>query len=347
MVIKEPIVSLRTAPIAYEPLQEPDVAQSRKMFGRYYERAIQLLAPAMRDPLQDTQLLYNEPVQCVEELTDGWIKVNAIEQLTFDRKTKQWKPMQGYIQRDQAMPVHSFVSPNIVVKKPWSTVLCDDGSTYDLPMGTKLRSIRSLIIAFVVSLLNGKRGTIPAKDVFVIQDTPEETDTLRSMIVGYAQQLIGEPYCWGGRSPLNRQNKKFSSSNDCSGFINLAVRCAGLEIARDATPLSIMSNTVTHGRDLLPSDCIFFSHPENLDYKFHILMYLGNDQVIESGFNGIKVTNAKERFGQSLKELSSGDLIQLEDGSQHVIYFGSYLNDISFVQKLRAYAKGHYTVLIS
>ncbi len=334
MVVSSQTASLRTEPKEYIAGQEQDEQASKAVFGRSYELFKKLLAPAYRDPLQDSQLLYNEQILCLQELPNDWLKVEALEQYVFNKKEKKWQHLQGYIKKQQAIAIENFVVPNIVVCKPTAKASCFYECSVKLPVGTKLHGIETLQNSYRITLLDGRIGYISDHDVRPLEKHINASIDLRTDIVGDSKELIGEPYNWGGRS----------FHCDCSGLINELYRCNSIEIPRNANPMYLKCNKITNGSDLNPGDCIFLAYPDHPENIYHVLMYIGNDQVLEtrSVSHGVAIANAKNRFGKSLSQLKSGDSIkeQIEDSQENIIAFGSFLNDPSLVQELNAYALG-------
>jgi len=348
MVIACPTASLRIEPKEYVAGQGPDEQASRSMFGRFYDQFVKTLPPAYRDPLQDTQLLYNENILCLEELPDDWLKIEALEQYGFNKKEKKWQHVQGYIKKQQAIAVENFAAPTIVVCKPTAKASCFYECSVTLPIGTKLRGIGTLQNSYRVRLLDGRVAYVSDHDVRPLLKYPLDIVALRNNIIDDAKELIGSPYCWGGRSAHNKKNKSNPGSFDCSGLINELYRCNSLEIPRNSNAMYLKSNKIAQGSELQPADCIFFANPEQPERISHVLMYIGSDQVIESCLaKGVAISDARERFGKSLAQLNSGDLIKAGFGYKidYVITFGSFLNDPALVRELNDYALGNNNIL--
>lgn len=337
MVISCPIVSMRVEPKEYIAGQEPDEQASRAMFGRFYERFRELLRPAFRDPLQDTQLLYNESILCLQELPDDWLKIEALEQYFFDKKEQKWKHVQGYIKKNQAIAVNNFLAPTIVVCKATAKVNCFYECSITIPIGTKLQGIETLQNNYRVTLLDKKKGYIEDHDVRPMIKLSEGSDKLRASIAADAKELLGSSYNWGGRS----------NNCDCSGFINEIYRCNSLEIPRNVRCMYLKCNKIEHGSELLPGDLIFLALAERPENFNHILMYMGDDQVIECcSAKGVVISPAQERLSKSLAKLNFGDPIKAGMGytADYVVAFGSLLDDPALVRELNDYALGNYAL---
>ena len=338
MVTNVPVASLRTAPINYTEGTDPDVKTSKDMFGHSYDLFVKALPPALRDPIQDTQLLYNEKVVCLEKIKDGWLKVKLPEQYGYNVSKKKFEHTIGYIQSNQVIPQINIKKPTCVVTKPWTDITVCDGTTLTVPMGTKLYGSKDDLKLWHVTLPDGRTGTVKKTDIYCIGQIAEPADLLRTNIVSHAKQLTGKPYCWGGRNPSNC---------DCSGLINMAYRASGLELSRNAHPMWLRSAKIDRGSKLSSGDLIFFAHPNRPDHINHVLMYLGGDMLIESCVSeGIVIRKTANRFGKPVATITYGDIIRTTGlhSQEYVIYFGSYLADRDRVQYMRDYALGNYDI---
>jgi cell wall-associated NlpC family hydrolase len=151
----------------------------------------------------DTQALYGENVMLYED-DEGWGWV----QLAGDDYV-------GYISMNalaagEAKPTHrlkvnrSFVYPGPNMKLPPLAAL---------PLGAKIAVAAS--DGDFVRLAEG--GFVFAGHIAPLQD-------MASDFVGLAEQLLGTPYLWGGKSSLGI---------DCSGLVQLALAAAGIAAPRD------------------------------------------------------------------------------------------------------------------
>jgi cell wall-associated NlpC family hydrolase len=348
MVIAVPVASLRTMPKDYTIGQEHDEKESKDMFGLSYGIFMASLAPALRDPAQDTQVLFNEHVMCLEDLNDGWLKVELPEQYGYNSSKQCYEHVIGYIKKEQARPINTRQKPNVIVARPWATIIVENSEHLTIPMGTKLRGRQKNQTQYQVDLPDDRHGIVAHTDIYHISFKPEPEETLRSMVTSRAKQLVGGPYCWGGRSPHTQKYNDFAPSCDCSGLTNLSYRASGLEIARNSHPQWLHSTKINKGSDLKPGDLIFFARPTRKDRVHHVLMYLGDNLIIESSISqGIVIQKTEERFGKPVAELSYGDTIKTPSTqgaaqAKYVIYFGSYLQDKNKILYMRNYALGNY-----
>lgn len=351
LVVTDPVVSLRVTPTEMKPDTEPDVLKSKATFGPSYEKFTQTLQPAHRDPDQDTQLLFNEQIRCLEKLPKGWLKVEALEQYAYNKEKKSWQHIHGYIKDNQATEVKDFQRPDLVVKKPWVNIQIDDDKTLTVPMGTKLHRVKTLRSNFRVALPSGRTGLINQSDVYQMTHQVKESENLlRSSITKTAKKLLGSPYCWGGRSPYTTdKHEKVATSCDCSGLINLAYRTHGLELPRNSRQMYMRAAPVPTGKALRPGDLVFLARPESKKKVIHVLMYMGDDTFLESlSTPGVSLCKSECRFGQPLNTIKNGSTItttwcsNCSTPAEFVIYFGTYLHDNHRLQHMRNYARGNY-----
>lgn len=119
-----------------------------------------------------------------------------------------------------------------------------------------------------------------------IQYSTTATTGLRSEIVAYAKQFIGNKYVYGGTSLTN--------GADCSGFTMKIFEHFDITIPRTAAEQCSASEKISK-KDLLPGDLLFYT--DNSGTVSHVSMYIGNNQVIHASNSkpypegGIKVSD--------------------------------------------------------
>lgn len=91
------------------------------------------------------------------------------------------------------------------------------------------------------------------------------------LMVENAKKLLGTPYLWGGRSIMGI---------DCSGFVQLCARTAGLFLPRDASQQVKGGELVYFLQETQPGDLAFFGN-ENGSVT-HVGILLGNEQIIHA-----------------------------------------------------------------
>lgn len=105
-------------------------------------------------------------------------------------------------------------------------------------------------------------------------------------ITSYAQQFLGVPYVWAGRSP---------SGFDCSGFVSYVLGQNGVYVPRMADEQYAVGAWVNRG-DLQPGDLVFFTTYE--PGPSHVGIYTGNDYFIHasSGAGEVVVTSLNSSY---------------------------------------------------
>jgi hypothetical protein len=348
MITTALVTSLRTTPTHYNPSKGPDKTLSKKMFGKSYPRFKKFLSPQLRDPEQCSQLLYNEPIICLEQCNHGWLHVKLPEQYSYNVLKKQFEHIQGYIHKNDVCILDKPYITNCVIDKPSAVINFKDGTQRIIPMGTKLRCIKKNKTHILITLPDGCLGIMKLTDIYHMTRHIRETEkSLRSAIIMNAHKLLGSTYCWGGRSPELFTSEHCAASCDCSGLINLSYRATGLELPRNAHPMWLRSKKIKKGKELKAGDLIFLAHPKQPQQVCHVLMYIGHEMIIESCISkGISLMETHIRFKKPIASIKYGDIIKMPGSkpTKYVIYFGSYLSNATRVQCMRDYALGNYDI---
>ena len=95
--------------------------------------------------------------------------------------------------------------------------------------------------------------------------------------VNFALDKLGLPYEWGGAGP---------DTYDCSGLTMRAYESAGIALPRTAAQQAQVGEPVAVD-DLLPGDLLFYAtDPTDLNTVHHVVMYLGDGQIIHAPHTG-------------------------------------------------------------
>ncbi len=95
-----------------------------------------------------------------------------------------------------------------------------------------------------------------------------------ALVIHYAQRFLYTPYLWGGRT---------SMGFDCSGFIQIIHKAAGIALARDAWQQAEAGHTIDFLEEAKGGDLLFFDNEENR--ITHVGILTENKTVIHaSGF---------------------------------------------------------------
>jgi cell wall-associated NlpC family hydrolase len=133
-------------------------------------------------------------------------------------------------------------------------------------------------------------ATLPdGKDVFVRKNLLHTlADVIKTPVTENWQEFIGTPYRWGGCSAWGL---------DCSGFVQLLHRIAGIEIPRDADEQFTKGAPVPFD-EARPGDVVAF--------KGHVGLYLGDDTIVHAGSASMFVKLDNLRQNNDLKDTFLG-----------------------------------------
>ena len=290
-------------------------------------------------PFQNTQLLFGEYVYSTgQELlleNENWIEIEAIEQTKCDGSSLE--SIKGWIKENDIIPTNSIMKKNLVLNKKWATVYSIDEEDKEplikLSIGTKLIFIGTNHNKCLIELPNEKKGFIKATDACYHINFNMREKQLRKNILKTSIEFLGMPYSWGGRSALNSEYPG-QTSIDCSGFINLLYRVAGLQISRDAKDQYKYCNPIEYGPNLKPGDLIFLANANTPEKINHVMLYLREELLQESiGFTepySNRIITFQEKFGVTKDEIISEEIY-----NNKIIYLASVLNDKTKIQEMR------------
>jgi gamma-D-glutamyl-L-lysine dipeptidyl-peptidase len=122
-----------------------------------------------------------------------------------------------------------------------------------------------------LSLAGGVTGWLPQAILRSLDELPRAEETRRQQIVNFANQLIGVPYLWGGRTALGI---------DCSGLAELAYRLSGVTIPRDADMQFAAGQAVEP--PFTPGDLLFFGSDRGHRAISHVGISLGDWRIVHS-----------------------------------------------------------------
>ncbi|WP_166786694.1 LysM peptidoglycan-binding domain-containing protein [Jeotgalibacillus salarius] len=121
------------------------------------------------------------------------------------------------------------------------------------------------------------------------QITHNQTETAGNIdaLLLEAQSHLGTPYAWGGSTP---------GGFDCSGFIHYVYQKAGFSTARtNAEGQHARSFEVSN---LQPGDLVFFENTYKKGIS-HVGIYIGGNQFIHAGDNGVVISSLSNSYWQS------------------------------------------------
>ena len=124
------------------------------------------------------------------------------------------------------------------------------------------------------------------------------------LMIENAKKLLDVPYLWGGRTVMGI---------DCSGFVQICARNAGLLLPRDASQQAQCGEVVYFLQETQPGDLAFFGDEDG--HITHVGIIIGDEQIIHASgkvridyldqtgiFN--KELNAHTHHLQAIKRLS-------------------------------------------
>jgi gamma-D-glutamyl-L-lysine dipeptidyl-peptidase len=136
-----------------------------------------------------------------------------------------------------------------------------------------------------VELVGLPSGWLPLSALRPLRSLPADEAGRREQMVDDAFQFTGVPYRWGGVTALGI---------DCSGFVQLLHRLAGVAIPRDADMQMAAGHPVEP--PLQPGDLLFFGAEGDHRRISHVGLSLGGWQMIHSsgGRNGVYLDDLEE-----------------------------------------------------
>lgn len=126
-----------------------------------------------------------------------------------------------------------------------------------------------------------KKAVSYSEDEAVAASGSVQTSSIRSQMVSYAKQFLGNRYVFGGTSLTN--------GTDCSGFTMRIYQKFGYNISRTSRSQASKGSSIKVST-VQPGDLVFYSKNGTIN---HVAMYIGNGQVIHASNpkSGIKISN--------------------------------------------------------
>ena len=111
---------------------------------------------------------------------------------------------------------------------------------------------------------------------------------IRTSMVEYAQQFLGNPYVWGGTSLTN--------GADCSGFVQSIYAQFGYSTPRVAEDQAACATKIPV-EDALPGDLIFYQRSDG--YIYHVVMSTGDGGTIEAQSSATGIVRSTVNYGNA------------------------------------------------
>lgn len=111
---------------------------------------------------------------------------------------------------------------------------------------------------------------------------------VRSELVDYALQFVGNKYVWGGTS--------LTKGADCSGFVMQVFAKYGISLPHYSAAQA-QYGTKIDASEAQPGDLFFYSYGRRGRMIDHVGIYIGNGQIVNAASTktGIKISNAYSR----------------------------------------------------
>lgn len=285
------------------------------------------------DPLEESQLLYGDPVELIEEISEkedsarisaqdlglterkakvrGWARVAAPEQQEWNHHMR-WEGYPGWINLAHLTLDSGTWNPNLVVSAKLGKVRIKPAINAHvkliLCLGTHLVGVTQVTVKkarqcpgewWQLQLLDGTTGWISGEEVAPLANIPNQE--LRQRIVRTARLFLGDPYYWGGRSSLDPQATEPPQRGvDCSGLVGLAYQANGILIPRDAHEQWMKAKPISFA-ELSPGDLIFLANPADPDRVSHVMLYVGDGRIVEGPGTGAQVRemDLEERLNET------------------------------------------------
>jgi cell wall-associated NlpC family hydrolase len=105
-------------------------------------------------------------------------------------------------------------------------------------------------------------------------------DGVAGAAIGFALGEVGKPYVWGATGP---------NTYDCSGLMLRAFQAAGINLPRVSRQQFYAGGHVPIDQ-AQPGDLLFYAtDPSDPSTIHHVVLYMGNDQMVEAPYTGEKV----------------------------------------------------------
>jgi gamma-D-glutamyl-L-lysine dipeptidyl-peptidase len=197
------------------------------------------------------QLLFGEAVKILRTKNNQWVKVRSLHD-----EYEGWLTSTMLIaaDKDAVKAKHPVVTTGLLE----SLIIGDEKMM--IPAGSTL------------PFFEGGKGKLGELE-FVFNGFSRDRyaqEPAAAWIIQMAGTWLHAPYLWGGRTILGV---------DCSGFVQVIYKQAGIDLPRDAWQQAQMGNPVKKLEDAQPGDLAFFDNQEDI---VHTGILLGNGEIIHA-----------------------------------------------------------------
>ncbi|MGD0200159.1 MAG: NlpC/P60 family protein [Bryobacteraceae bacterium] len=216
-----------------------------------------------------SQAIYGTPLELLEQ-RGAWAKVQTPDGYTGWMNSRAFRAVptgaeqyasDGRVAEVESLFANLYGEPDVTKHAPLATV----------PFETRLEVISEADQNerrwIQVRLVDGRAAWLQQGDAAF--DPPKLPV---SALPEFARRFLGLPYLWGGTSTFGY---------DCSGFVQMLYRRAGVLLPRDAQPQAGWEGLARVERnDLRPGDLVYFGASERK--ITHTGLYLGDGQFISA-----------------------------------------------------------------
>lgn len=166
-----------------------------------------------------------------------------------------------------------YVNQTLVIKKE---ELASNGPVTSLPIPNQPTETEPPNVSNVDKEIAAK---LAAEKKIMVQPSAASQEKYGKAIE-IARSLIGTPYVYGGNTTLGF---------DCSGFVKYVYTNAMVDMSRKSSLDYFMNDTTVVGNPV-PGDVVFFKNTY-IPTISHMGIYIGNNQFIHAGSNGVEISN--------------------------------------------------------
>ncbi|TYC49173.1 glycoside hydrolase [Rhodobacterales bacterium] len=222
----------------------------------------------------DTEALCGEWITVYEQTPEGW----AWGQLDTDGYVGWFSsdglgPVSAATHRVRALRTYCYPGPDL--KFP--------------PLG--LLSIGSKVTVVGETETRGLRYALLKDGSAVVAKHLVPVDTMEPDWVSVAEEFVGTPYLWAGRSSLGL---------DCSALVQLAAQAAGIDLPRDSD-----MQEAEAGEAIPHEDPSSFTRGDLIFWKGHVAIVTGPDALLHA--NGFTMTAAQEPLRQAIERIAASE----------------------------------------
>ena len=197
------------------------------------------------------QLLFGETVRVLKEKGPLWVKIKGLHD-----------GYEGWLTRnllEETDEVSAATRCPFVASDPLNLLVAGD-KRISIPVGSTLPFFA-----------NGKINLAGTEYDFTGNYFKrDEQNPDGALIQMFALAWLNAPYLWGGRTPLGV---------DCSGFVQVIFKLAGIDLPRDAWQQAQEGKSVKQFSDAKPGDLAFFDRGEEI---VHVGILINDERIIHA-----------------------------------------------------------------